>query len=101
LITEDPTSPTSGANNNCVPFFGTATLNGTKGVGAKAKNQTGNVNVVGADCDAFTTNLPETLSGGFGIAVPSPSPAVNGWGNLKGTVNSKGVLKLNLVGPLS
>lgn len=101
LITEDPISATTGSDNNCVPFFGTATLTGTKGVGAKAKTQTGNVNVVGADCDAFTTNLPETLSGGFGIAVPSPSPAMTGWGNLKGTVNKKGVLKINLTGPIS
>jgi hypothetical protein len=105
LITEDPISATSsgssGSANNCVPFFGTATLTGTKGVGAKAKTQTGNVNIVGADCDAFTANLPETISGGFGIAVPSPSPAMTGWGNLKGTVNSKGVFRVNLTGPMS
>jgi hypothetical protein len=96
-LTEDPTNATSDGVNTCIPFFGTATLNGTK----KGTAQTGNVNLVGAICDPFTTKSPETISGGFGIAVPSPSPALTGWGNLKGTTNSKGVLKLNLQGPLS
>jgi hypothetical protein len=96
-LTEDPTNATSDGVNTCIPFFGTATLNGTK----KGTAQTGNVNLVGAICDPFTANSPETISGGFGIAVPSPSPALTGWGNLKGTTNSKGVLKLNLQGPVS
>jgi len=101
LITEDPTNATAVGAGDCVPFFGTAVLNGTKGVGKKATPQTANVNLVGADCDKFTTNGPETFNGGFGVAVPSPSPAVNGWGNETGNVNSKGVLKMTLKGPLS
>jgi hypothetical protein len=94
-LTEDKGNKTSTAENNCLPFFGTAVLTGTN---FKKVSKTGNVNVVGADCTAFTTNGPESLTGGFGVAVPSPSPAVNGWGVLTGTINSKGVLRLTMRG---
>jgi hypothetical protein len=93
-LTEDPNSPTAKGGSNCVPFFGTIAI-----IGAK---NSGSMNVVGADCDPIIKNGPEVLTGGIGLAVPSPSPAVNGWGVLNGTDNTtKGVLRLTLKGPLS
>jgi len=103
LLTEDPDSATTDvAGENCIPFFGTIALTGTTGSGKKEKTQTATVNVVGANCDPFNAKANETLSGGFGVAAaPSPSPAITGWGNLTGTVNTKDDLKMTLKGPIS
>jgi hypothetical protein len=96
-ITEDLNAPTdSQLTNNCLPFFGGIDVNvaATK----LGEPETATLNLVGADCNAITAIGPETLSGGFGITVP---PATAGYGSLNGTVNSSGVVRLTLHGPLT
>ena len=74
LITEDVNATTVEQPNNCQPFFGTATFNGSTGTAA--------LNITGADCDPLAAAGPETIQGGYGIVLPASAPASAGHGTL-------------------
>lgn len=107
LITEDLGSPSvTQISNNCLPFFGDIYI--TTAATKLAAPEIVRLNVVGADCDPINAIGPETLSGGFGLTLPVsffdaslPPVTTAGFGVLSGTVNSNGVLRITVKGPLS
>jgi hypothetical protein len=96
LITQETSLATSSVvGQTCTPFFGTADLSTSVGIGKKAVGKKETLNLQGVSCDNGQ------IAGGFGIAAsPVPTPGATGYGTVSGTVKGT-ALSLVLKGPIT